>query len=301
MKIAVLSKHHDNYSTRRMLEAARERGHEAEPIDFSECYLSITHRDPRVMYRGKHLDDFDAVIPRVGASAGFYGTAVLRQFEMAGVYCLNGSQAVSRARDKLRSMQILAKRGVAMPVTGCANQTADTDGIIKMVGGAPLIVKLVEGTQGVGVVLAETQKAAESLIDAFRGLNANILVQEFIAESRGTDLRCFVVGEKVVASMQRTAPAGEFRANIHRGGSAEKIKITPEERTTAIKAAKAMGLRVAGVDIIRSRHGSLVLEVNASPGLEGIETSTGKDVAGAIVNYVEKAMESRTGRERVDH
>ncbi len=301
MKIAVLSKNPGNYSATRLLEVARERGHEAIPVDFSECYLSITSRDPRVMYRGEHLNDINAVIPRIGASAGFYGAAVLRQFEMSGVYCVNTAQAVSRARDKLRSMQILARRGIPMPVTACANRTADTEGVIEMVGGAPLIVKLVEGTQGVGVVLAETKKAAESLIDAFRGLNANILAQEFIAESRGTDLRCFVVGERVIASMMRTAPAGEFRANIHRGGSAEKVKITPEERAIAVKAAKAMGLRIAGVDLIRSRHTSLVLEVNASPGLEGIEKATGKNVAGAIVEFVEKTMDSRTGRERIDH
>jgi ribosomal protein S6--L-glutamate ligase len=284
--IAVLSQKHQSVSTRRLVEAGAARGHEVAVIDYMECYMTIASHRPQVWYQGAPLRDIEAIIPRVSAASSFYGTAVVRQFEMMGVYAVNGSQAISRARDKLRSLQLLSRRGIGLPVTAFAHSTKDVRGLIAAVGGAPLIIKLLEGTQGIGVVLAETEKAAESVIDAFRGLNANILVQEYIAEAEGTDLRCFVVGNRVIAAMKRHAAPGEFRSNLHRGGTAERVKLTPEERSTAISAVKAMGLRVAGVDIMRSRHGAVVIEVNASPGLEGIEAATGKDVAGMIIDYV---------------
>ena len=259
------------------------------------CYMNIVSFKPSIHYDGKSLTGFDAIIPRIGASITFYGTAVVRQFEMMGVFSLNESVAISRSRDKLRSMQLLARKGIGLPVTGFASSPADTDDLLTLVGGAPVVVKLLEGTQGKGVVLAETRKAAESVIEAFRGLAANFLVQEFVKEAGGSDIRCFVVGEKVVASMQRQAPEGEFRSNLHRGGAATLVRITPEERSTATRAARIMGLNVAGVDILRSNHGPVVLEVNSSPGLEGIEASTGKDVAGLIIEYIEKnAKEGRT-------
>jgi ribosomal protein S6--L-glutamate ligase len=301
MKIGILSQRPELYSTKRLVEAGTARGHEMRVIQYMQCYMSIATQRPVVMYEGSLLADLDAIIPRVGPANTFYGCAVIRQLELGGVYSVNGSQAVARARDKLRSLQILSRQGIPMPVTGFASSTRDTQGLIEMVGGAPLIIKLLEGTQGIGVVLAETQQAAESVIDAFRGLNANILVQEFIAESRGADLRCFVVGQKVVASMMRTAPEGEFRANIHRGGTGSKVKLTPEERSIALSAAKALGLGLAGVDMIRSHHGALVLEVNSSPGLEGIEGATGKDVAGAIFDHIEKGVGQGTKTDRIGH
>ncbi len=288
MNIAVLSRKPGLYSTSRLVEAARSRGHEVEVIDFLRCFMNITSHKPQIFFKGRSLDSFDAVIPRIGASHTFYGTAVVRQFEMMGIYTLNRSQAISRARDKLRSLQVMAKQGIGLPVTGCAHSTRDVEGLIKTVGGAPLVVKLLEGTQGIGVVLAENQNAAESVIEAFRGLKANIIVQEFIREAKGSDIRAFVVGDKVVAAMTRQAKEGEFRSNLHRGGNASLAKITPAERVTAIKAARAMGLNVAGVDILRSHHGPVVIEVNSSPGLEGIEKSTGVDVAGTIVDFIEK-------------
>lgn len=288
MNIAVLSRKPGLYSTARLVEAVRSRGHQVEVIDFLRCFMNITSHKPQIFFKGRSLDTFDAVIPRIGASHTFYGTAVVRQFEMMGIYTLNRSQAISRARDKLRSLQVMAKQGIGLPVTGCAHSTRDVEGLIKTVGGAPLVVKLLEGTQGIGVVLAENQNAAESVIEAFRGLKANIIVQEFIREAKGSDIRAFVVGDKVVAAMVRQAKEGEFRSNLHRGGNASLAKITPAERTTAIKAARAMGLNVAGVDILRSNHGPVVIEVNSSPGLEGIEKSTGVDVAGAIVDFIEK-------------
>lgn len=288
MKIAILSRKQSLYSTTRLKEAGEALGHEMRVIDYLRCYMNIASHRPHVMYQGKKLEDVDAVIPRIGASNTFYGTAVVRQFEMMRVFAANSSQAISRSRDKLRCMQLLSRLGIGMPVTGFAHSTKDVDGLIEIVGGTPLVVKLLEGTQGIGVVLAETRKAAESVIEAFRGLNANILVQEFIKESSGSDIRCLVVGERVVASMRRTAREGEFRSNIHRGGKAEKVRLTPEERSTAVRAAKAMGLKVAGVDLLRSNHGPLVLEVNSSPGLEGIESATGIDVAGKIIQYVQK-------------
>ena len=288
MRIAILSRSRKIYSTRRLMEAAADRGHDVQIVDTLRCYMNIAAHRPTIHYRGEKLQPFDAVIPRIGASITFYGTAVLRQFEMMGTFPLNESVAVTRSRDKLRSLQLLARRGVGLPVTGFARVPDDTDDLIKMVGGAPLVVKLLEGTQGIGVVLCETRKAAESVIEAFMGLNANIMVQEYIKEAGGADIRCFVVGEKVVAAIKRQAKPGEFRSNLHRGGSAALIKITPEERAVAVRAAKIMGLNVAGVDLLRSNHGPLVMEVNSSPGLEGIEAATGKDVAGLIIGFMEK-------------
>jgi len=288
VKIAILSRNRSLYSTRRLVEAARERGHEVRVLDVLRCYMNITSLKPEIHYKGENLDGFDAVIPRIGASVTFYGTAVLRQFEMMGVYPLNESVAITRSRDKLRSLQLLARKGVGLPVTGFAHSPDDVQDLIKMVGGAPLVIKLLEGTQGIGVVLAETQKAGESVIEAFMGLRANILVQEFIKEAGGADIRCLVIGDKVVAAMRRQAKEGEFRSNLHRGGTAELVRITPEERSTAVRAARIMGLNVAGVDILRSNHGPVVMEVNSSPGLEGIEAATGKDIAGTIVEFIEK-------------
>ncbi len=288
MKIALLSRNRTLYSTRRLIEAARQRGHEVRVLDVLRCYMNVTSLRPEIHYKGETLTDFDAVIPRIGASVTFYGTAVLRQFEMMGVYPLNESVAITRARDKLRALQLLARKGIGLPVTGFAESPDDVQDLIKMVGGAPVVIKLLEGTQGIGVVLAETQQAAESVIEAFMGMRANILVQEFIKEARGADLRCFVIGDRVVAAMKRQAKEGEFRSNIHRGGSASLIRITPQERETAVSAAKIIGLNVAGVDILRSSHGPLVLEVNSTPGLEGIETATGKDIASMIIQFMEK-------------
>ncbi len=287
MKIAVLSRNRRLYSTRRLIEAGAARGHDMHVIDHLRCYMNIASHKPAVHYKGKALEDFDAVIPRIGASVTFYGTAVLRQFEMTGVFPLNESVAISRSRDKLRSLQLLSRRGIGMPVTGFAHSPDDTDDLLALVGGAPVVIKLIEGTQGVGVVLAETQQAAESVIDAFRGLNANFLVQEFIGEARGSDIRAFVIGNKVVAAMRRQAKEGEFRSNLHRGGSATVVKLTPEERSTAVRSARIMGLNVAGVDMLRSNHGPVVMEVNSSPGLEGIEAATGKDIADLIVRFIE--------------
>ncbi|MFW6259186.1 MAG: 30S ribosomal protein S6--L-glutamate ligase [Halochromatium sp.] len=288
MKIAILSRNPKLYSTRRLAEAARERDHEVRVIDVLRCYMNITSHAPSIHYKGETLTGFDAVIPRIGASVTFYGTAVLRQFEMMNVYPLNESVAITRARDKLRSLQLLSRRGIGLPITGFAHTPDDIEDLIKMVGGAPLVIKLLEGTQGIGVVLVETRQAAESVIEAFLGLKANILVQEYIKEAKGADIRCFIIGEKVVASMRRQAKPGEFRSNLHRGGSAELIRITPEERSTAVRAAKIMGLNVAGVDILRSNHGPVVMEVNSSPGLEGIETATNRDLAGQMIAFIEK-------------
>ena len=288
MKIAVLSRNRRLYSTRRIIETAEERGHEVKVIDVLRCYMNIVSRKPSVHLEGEKLEDFDAVIPRIGASVTSYGTSVLRQFEMMGTYTLIESVALSRSRDKLRSLQLLSRKGIGLPVTGFANKPGDSKDLVKMVGGAPVVVKLLEGTQGIGVVLAETSKAAESVIEAFMGLKADILVQEFIEEAGGSDIRCLVVGGKVVAAMRRQAPEGEFRSNLHRGGSASLVKITKEERATAVSAAKILGLSVAGVDLLRSNRGPLVMEVNSSPGLEGIESASGKDVAGIIIDHIEK-------------
>ena len=296
MKIAVLSRDSKLYSTRRLLEAGRERGHDMEIVDTLRCYMNMATAKPSIRYRGELLDNFDAVMPRIGASITFYGTAVVRQFEMMGVYAVNESVAIARSRDKLRSMQLLARRDIGLPVTGFAHTTDDIPDLIQMVGGAPLVVKLLEGTQGVGVVLCETRKAAESVIEAFFGIDVDIMVQEYIAEAGGADVRCFVIGDRVVAAMRRQAQPGEFRSNLHRGGSAETARISPAERRTAVAAARAMGLNVAGVDLIRSNHGPLVLEVNSSPGFEGIETTSGVDVAGLVIEFIER--HARPGRTR---
>lgn len=288
MKIAILSRNSKLYSTRRLVEAAKDKGHEVRVIDVLRCYMNIASHKPMVHYKGEALADFDAVIPRIGASVTFYGAAVLRQFEMMGVFPLNESVAITRSRDKLRSLQLLSRRGIGLPVTGFAHKPDDVQDVIQLVGGAPLVVKLLEGTQGIGVVLAETQQAAESVIEGFMGLKANILVQEYIREAKGADIRCFVVNGKVVASMKRQAAAGEFRSNLHRGGKATLEKITPEERSTAVRAARIMGLNVAGVDMLRSNHGSVVMEVNSSPGLEGIERASQKDVASMIIKCIEE-------------
>lgn len=294
MKIAILSRNRRLYSTRRLIEAAEQRGHQVEVIDVLRCYMNIVPHCPEIHYRGRKLTGFDAVIPRIGASVTFYGTAVVRQFEMMDVYCLNESVAITRARDKLRALQLLAREGIGMPRTGFAHSPDDTHDLIGIVGGAPMVIKLIEGTQGQGVVLAETDKAAESVIDAFRGLDAYFLTQEFIEEARGADIRAFVIGGKVVAAMMRQARPGEFRSNLHRGGTATMVKITPEERSTAVRAAKIMGLNVAGVDILRSKRGPVVMEVNSSPGLEGIEAATGVNIANKIVEFIEK--NARPGR-----
>jgi ribosomal protein S6--L-glutamate ligase len=288
MRIALLSRNSNLYSTSRLKEAAETRGHEVRVIDYLRCVMDITSHRPNIRYAGSPLEGFDAIIPRIGATHTFYGTAVVRQFEMMNVFPTNESQGISRSRDKLRSLQLLSRNGIGLPVTGFAHSTKDIDGLIELVGGAPLIVKLIEGTQGVGVVLAETKKAAESVIAAFRQLDANILVQEFIKEAGGADLRAFVIGGRVVASMRRQGAPGEFRSNLHQGGSADKIKLTPEERSTAVRAAKTMGLNVCGVDMLRSNHGPVVMEVNSSPGLEGIEETTGVDVGGKVIEFIEK-------------
>ncbi|WP_312063738.1 30S ribosomal protein S6--L-glutamate ligase [Pantoea septica] len=288
MKIAILSRDGQLYSCRRLREVAEQRGHEIQIIDPLSCYMNINPASPAVHYRGEPLGHFDAVIPRIGSAATFYGTTVLRQFEMCGSYPLNESLAIARARDKLRSLQLLARQGIDMPVTGFASSPDDTQDLIAMVGGAPLVVKLVEGTQGIGVVLAETRQAAESVIDAFRGLNAHILVQEFIQEAQGRDVRCLVIGGEVVAAIERESKEGDFRSNLHRGGKAHPVEITPQERAIAVKAAATLGLDVAGVDILRAHRGPLVMEVNASPGLEGIETSTGIDIAGLMIDWTER-------------
>jgi ribosomal protein S6--L-glutamate ligase len=291
MKIAILSRNKSLYSTKRLVEAAEQRGHQVQVIDVLRCYMNITSHRPTIHYRGDVLSGFDAVIPRIGASVTFYGTAVVRQFEMMNTFSLNESVAITRSRDKLRSLQLLARKGIGLPVTGFAHNPDDIDDLVNTVGGAPLVIKLLEGTQGIGVVLAETKKAAESVIQAFMGLKANIMVQEFIEEAGGADLRCFVVGGRVVATMKRQGPEGEFRSNLHRGGSATLVRLTPEERSTAVRAAKIMGLNVCGVDLLRSNHGPVVMEVNSSPGLEGIEKASGKNVADLIVQYIEKRLE----------
>jgi len=291
LKIALLASNEELYSNQRLLEAGEERGHEMIFLNVKQCYMKLDATEPEAHYRGgRLLSDVDAVITRIRPSVTFYGTALARQFESMGVFTTNSSSAISQSRDKLFSLQLMLKSGISIPTTGFANSPMDTNDLIEMVGGAPLIVKLLEGTQGKGVVLAETKKAAESVINAFKSLRANLLVQKFIKEADGKDLRCFVIDGKVVASIERKAAPGEFRANIHLGGVASIVKITPEERALAVKAAKVLGLQVAGVDIIRSQSGPLLLEVNSSPGLEGIETATGKDIAGMVISAIEKKL-----------
>lgn len=276
------------YSHQRLREAAESRGHELDIIDTLRCYMNIASRRPSIYYNGEKLVGYDAVIPRIGASITFYGLAVLRQFEMMGVYPLNESVGIGRSRDKLRSMQLLAREGIGLPVTTFAHDPKQTDEVMAVAGDAPIVIKLLEGTQGIGVVLADTNRSARSVIEAFRGAKVNILVQEFIAEAGGTDIRALVVGGRVVASMQRSGAEDDFRSNLHRGGSATAIKISPEERSTAVRAAKTLGLNVCGVDMLRSNHGPVVMEVNSSPGLEGIENATGKDIAGGIIELLER-------------
>ncbi|MBI1732591.1 MAG: 30S ribosomal protein S6--L-glutamate ligase [Gammaproteobacteria bacterium] len=296
MKIGILSRNPRLYSTRRLVEAAMDRGHKVHVLDVLRCYMNIGSRQPTIHYKGRKLEGFDAVIPRIGASVTAYGTAVLRQFEMMGVYPLNESLAISRARDKLRAMQILARSGIRLPVTGFAHQPDDISDLIDMVGGAPLVIKLLQGTQGIGVMLAETRQTAENMIESFLGLKANVLVQQYIREANGADIRCFVVGNRIAAAMQRQAREGDFRSNLHRGGKGTAVRITPDERVMAVRAAATIGLKVAGVDILRSDQGPMVLEVNSSPGLGGIERATGKDIAGQIIQFVEK--NARDGRKR---
>ncbi|MXN89910.1 30S ribosomal protein S6--L-glutamate ligase [Flavobacterium sp. Sd200] len=289
LRIGLLASNPELYSNRRIMEAGEARGHEMHFLNLKYCYMKLDADTPEIHYRGgRVLNDFDAVIPRIRPSMTFYGCALTRHFEALKVFCLNSSTAISQSRDKLYSLQLLLNSGIDIPTTGFANSPLDTNDLIKMVGGSPLIVKLLEGTQGKGVVLAETKKAAESVINAFKSLNANILVQEFIKEANGKDIRCFVIDGKVVAAIQREALPGEFRANIHLGGTASIIKVTSEEKKIAIKAAKAMNLKVAGVDIIRSSKGPLLLEVNSSPGLEGIEGATQKDIAGEMIRAIER-------------
>ena len=295
MKIAMMARNPNLYSHQRLLEAAEQRGHTLDIINTVQCYMNITSHRPEIRYKGEKLTGYDAVIPRIGASITYYGMAVLRQFEMMGVYPLNESVAIGRSRDKLRSLQLLSRDGIGLPVTGFANSAKFADEVIEVAGGAPVVIKLLEGTQGIGVVLGETHNSAKSVIEAFGGANINILVQEFIKEAGGMDIRCLVVGDKVVAAMKRQGAEGDFRSNLHRGGSAEVIKITPEERSTAVRSAKAMGLNVCGVDLLRSNHGSVVMEVNSSPGLEGVEKATKIDIAGKIIEFLEKnAKPNRT-------
>lgn len=288
MRIAILSRNKNLYSTKRLIEAAEQRGHEVVVLDHMKCVLVIEAGRPHIYYNGKEVTDINAVIPRIGASATFYGSAVVRQFEMMKIFTAVESQALVRSRDKLRSLQILARAGIGMPKSAFANEPKDIESVIASIGGAPCVVKLLEGTQGIGVILAENDKAAKSVIEAFLKLDANMLVQEFIKESKGADIRVFIVDGQIVGAMKRQAKEGEFRSNLHRGGTASLIQLSPEERATAIKSAKKLGLGIAGVDLLQSNRGPLVMEVNSSPGLEGIEGATGVDIAGKIIEYVER-------------
>jgi ribosomal protein S6--L-glutamate ligase len=295
MKIAMLARNPNLYTHKRIVEAAAARGHTIDVINTVQCYMNITSHRPEIRYQERLLTGYDAVIPRIGASITFYGLAVLRQFEMMGVYPVNESVAIGRSRDKLRSLQLLSREGIGLPVTGFANSAKFADDVIKIAGGAPVVIKLLQGTQGIGVVLGETHNSAKSVMEAFSGVKVNILAQEFIKEAGGEDIRCLVIDGKVVASMRRKGAEGDFRSNLHRGGSASVIKITPEERSTAVRSARTMGLNVCGVDLLRSNHGPVVMEVNSSPGLEGVETATGIDVAGKIIEFIEKnAKPSKT-------
>lgn len=288
MKIAILSRNTKLYSTRRLVEAGEQRGHEVRVLDTLRCYMCVNSHRPAIHYKGEDLTGFDAVIPRIGASITFYGTAVLRQFEMMGVFPANKSESINRSRDKLGALQRLACTGIGLPITGFAHTPDDTGDLIAMVGGPPVVVKLLEGSQGIGVVLAETKQAALSVVDAFIGLKANIMVQEFVKEAAGADIRCLVIAGKVVATMMRQGKEGEFRSNLHRGGYATPVEITPQEASIAVRAARIMGLNIAGIDILRSEKGPVVVEVNSSPGLKGIEETTGKDVAGLIIEFLER-------------
>ncbi len=293
MKIAVLSRNGNLYSTRRLVEAAKERGHEVEVVDYLKCYFVIEKGNPEIHYHGKKLSGIDAVIPRIGASHTFYGTAVVRQFEVMNIFSANESQSISRSRDKLRTTQILSRERIGIPITAFASSPSDINHLIEEVGGAPLVVKLLQGTQGIGVVLAETKKAAQSVLEAFYGMDANMLIQEFITEAKGADIRALVVGDEVVGAMKRQGAKGEFRSNIHRGGTATPVKLSKKEYATAIKAAKVLGLNIAGVDMLQSTRGSLIMEVNSSPGLEGIEKATHINIAGKIIEFIEKNVRNR--------
>ncbi|WP_163517215.1 30S ribosomal protein S6--L-glutamate ligase [Gelidibacter japonicus] len=288
MNIIILSRNPHLYSTRRLVEVARQRKHTCEVIDPLKCDIIIEKKNPAILYKGRILENVDAIIPRIGASVTFYGTAVVRQFEMMKVFSVVESQALVRSRDKLRSLQVLSRAGLGMPKTVFSNYTKDASEVIASVGGAPLVIKLLEGTQGLGVVLAETNNAAESVIEAFHGLQARVIIQEFIKEAKGADIRAFIVDGNIVGAMKRQGKDGEFRSNLHRGGSAEIIQLTDEEENAALKAAKALGLGVCGVDMLQSARGPLILEVNSSPGLEGIEAATKKDIAKSIIRYIER-------------
>ena len=298
MKIALLTRNPKLYSHQRLIETAESRGHEIVPLDYLKCYMNITSKKPELRYMGEKLEGFEAVIPRIAASHTFYGLAVLRQFEMMGIYPLNESVAIGRSRDKLRSLQLLARDGVGLPVTAFANDSKRADDLLGIVGGAPVVIKLLEGTQGIGVVLSETHKSAKSVVEAFHGANIAILVQEFIKEAEGRDIRVFVIGRRIVAAMERTGAKNDFRSNLHRGGSAKVVELTTAEKSTALTAAKSMGLNVAGVDMLRSAHGPVVMEVNSSPGLEGIEKTTTVDVAAAIIDLLEKNAKPNKTRTR---
>ncbi|CAA6827669.1 MAG: Ribosomal protein S6 glutaminyl transferase [uncultured Thiotrichaceae bacterium] len=288
MKIALLSRNKELYSSKRLIEAAKEREHDIIVLDALRCYMNIATDKPTMHYRGEEVQGVDAIIPRIGASVSFYGTAVVRQFEMMNTYSLNKSLGITRSRDKLHCMQLLSSRGIGLPETGIANRPGDVKDLLKIAGGTPLVIKLLEGTQGIGVVLAETRKAAESVIEAFMGIRANLLVQEYIKEAEGCDIRCLVLGGKVIAAMERKAPKGEFRSNLHRGGASNSVRLSVQERNMAIRAAKIVGLNFAGVDILRSDNGPVVIEINSSPGLEGIEKQTKKDIAGEVISYIEE-------------
>ena len=286
------------YSHKRLVEAAKAKGHTIDIINTTQCNMNITAHRPQVMYNGESLTGYDAVIPRIGASITFYGLAVLRQFEMMGVWPLNESVAIGRSRDKLRCLQLLSREGIGLPVTGFANSAKQAEEMIKMANGPPVVIKLLEGTQGIGVILSNTMSSAKSVFEAFRGAKINILVQEFIKEAGGSDIRAFVIGNRVVGAMMRHGAPGEFRSNLHRGGTSEQIRITPEERSTAVRAARVMGLNVAGVDLLRANHGPVLMEINSSPGLEGIETATGRDIAGQIITFIETHAKPRKTRTR---
>ena len=298
MKIAMLARNPKLYSHKRLVEAAKAKGHTIEIINTTQCNMNITAHRPQVMYNGESLTGYDAVIPRIGASITFYGLAVLRQFEMMGVWPLNESVAIGRSRDKLRCLQLLSREGIGLPVTGFANSAKQAEEMIKMANGPPVVIKLLEGTQGIGVILSNTMSSAKSVFEAFRGAKINILVQEFIKEAGGSDIRAFVIGNRVVGAMMRHGAPGEFRSNLHRGGTSEQIRITPEERSTAVRAARVMGLNVAGVDLLRANHGPVLMEINSSPGLEGIETATGRDIAGQIITFIETHAKPRKTRTR---
>ena len=298
MRLVILSRQASLYSTRALVEAARQRGHEVRVMDTLQFDIHVRKQSPRLFYQGEPVEPVDAVIPRIGASITFFGLAVVRQFEMMGVYCVNESQAIARSRDKLRSLQILSRHDIGMPPTVYTRQAEHIAGCIDQVNGPPVVVKLLEGTQGIGVILAETTAAASSVIEAFHGLDQNILIQQFIAEAKGSDIRALVVGRRVVAAMRRQAVAGEFRSNIHRGGKAKKIRLPPEYRKTALAAARVLGLRVAGVDMIESREGPMVMEVNSSPGLEGIQKATAVDVAAAIIAHIEHDVKPHSRKPR---